>query len=149
MHLHPITHILLGAFCIIQGLATILLDLNRTHATHPQWLGHARFHVAGQTATVAALASLDDPLLWLSGPLDSERFNLAALLACAPIIGFFTALITRLLYGGTLSDPGGIPPVRFSLHDRQVRVDMNLVAEVAGIIFLLVIAWSHHFAIMR
>ena len=149
MRLHSITHILLGIFCIIQGLATVLLDLNRTHATHPQWLGHARFHVVWQTATVATLAIFEAVLLWLPGQLESERFYLAALLACAPMIGFFTALVTRRLYRGTLSDPGGIPPVRIKLRGRRLQVDMNLVAEVAGITCLTIIVWLHHLAVAQ
>ena len=149
MHLHPTTHILLGAFCIIQGLATILLDLNRTHATHPRWLGHARFHVVWQTATVAALAILEVALLLLPRQLESERFDLAAILACTPMLGFFAALITRRIYGGTLYDPGGIPPVLINIRQHQIQVDMNLVAEIAGILCLSLIVCLHQFAIAR
>src|SRR3569623_1318058 len=98
---HSVARALLGMFCIIQGLATILLDLNRTHATHPRWLGHARFHVVWQTATVAALAILEVALLLLPRQLESERFNLVAILACTPKLGFFAALITRRIYGRT------------------------------------------------
>lgn len=134
MDFHWLARMLLGTFCIIQALATIILDLNRTHAAHPQWLGHARFHVVWQTATVASLAILEVMLLSFRGPLEGERFYLVALLACAPMIGFFAALVTRRLYGGTLSDPGGIPPVRLKLGARQIELDMNLVAEVGGIL---------------
>src|SRR3954465_47010 len=102
--------LLLALFCAVQGLATIVLDLNRTHAAHPQWLGHARFHVVWQTATVAILTIPEGVILSFRGPLESERFYLVALLACVPMIGFFAALVTRYLYGGTLSDPNGISP---------------------------------------
>ena len=122
------------------------MDLNRTHAAHPQWLGHARFHVVWQTGTVAALAILELAILGVRGPLDSERFYLAALLACLPMIGFFAALLTRRLYGGTLSDPGGILPARFTLRGREILLDMNLVAEVAGIIALATIVGLYRFA---
>jgi len=146
MDLQSTARFLLAIFCGVQGLATIILDLNRTHAAHPQWLGHARFHVVWQTATVATLAALEVGLLAFPGPLMSERFYLVALLAYAPMIGFFAALVTRHLYGGTLSDPGGIPPVRFKLGGREMKVDMNLVAEIAGIITVAVIAALFHFA---
>lgn len=134
MNLQSTARILLGTFCLIQGLATVVLDLNRTHAAHPHWLGHARFHVVWQTVTAAVLAVIEACLLWYPGPLVSERFYLAAILACAPMAGFFGALASRRIYGGTLSDPGGIPPLRFKLGDREMRVDMNLVAEIAGVI---------------
>ena len=146
MDLNLTARILLAAFCAIQGIATIVLDLNRTHAAHPQWLGHARFHVVWQTATAAALAVLEVCLLCLRGPLESERFYLAAILACAPIAGFFAALLSRRIYGGTLSDPGGIPPVRLKLRGRELHVDMNLVAEVAGVITVAVLVAIYRFA---
>jgi hypothetical protein len=123
-------------FCAVQGGATLVLDLNRTHASHPKWLGHARFHVVWQTATVATLAIFEVALLSVRGPFESERFYVVALLASMPMIGFFAALFTRRIYGGTLSDPGGIPPARFNVRGRQMCVDLNLAAEVAGIFTL-------------
>ena len=146
MDLHSVARALLGMFCIIQGLATILLDLNRTHAAHPRWLGHARFHVVWQTGTVAALAILEAVLLWYPAPFEPERFYLVALLACMPMFGFFAALAARRLYGGTLSDPGGIPPLRFVLRGRHIELDMNFVAEVAGIITVVILVWIYRIA---
>src|SRR5436305_389693 len=115
-------------------MATAVLDLNRTHATHPDWLGHARFHVVWQTATVAALSIFEIVLVLVPGPQMEQRFYLAALLACVPMLGFFTALLTRRLYKGTLSDPGGIPPWTVQVRGRQLRIDLNLVAEIAGLL---------------
>jgi hypothetical protein len=134
MNLQSTARILLGIFCLIQGLATVILDLNRTHAAHPQWLGHARFHVVWQTVTAMVLAIVEVWLVWSRGPLISERFYVTAILASAPMAGFFGALVSRHVYGGTLSDPGGIPPVHIKLRGREMQVDMNLVAEIAGVI---------------
>jgi len=144
MNLQPTARLLLALFCVVQGLATVILDLNRTHAAHPRWLGHARFHVVWQTVTIAVLAIVEAGLLWYPGPFASERFYLVALLACAPMIGFFAALITRHVYGGTLSDPGGIPPVRLKLGAREMKIDMNLVAEIAGVITVFAIVALYH-----
>lgn len=136
---------LLAVFCILQGLATIALDLNRTHAAHPQWLGHARFHVVWQTGTVVALAAVECGLLLSHGPGEDQRFYLAALLAALPMFGFFAALSTRSIYSGTLSDPGGIPSLRLTLSGRQFRIDMNLVAEIAGVITVLALVALYRF----
>lgn len=149
MNLQSTARILLGIFCLIQGLATVILDLNRTHAAHPQWLGHARFHVVWQTTTVAVLAIVEVCLVWYPGPFVSERFYLTAILACAPMAGFFGALVSRHLYGGTLSDPGGIPPLRFKLCDREMQVDMNLVAEVAGVFTVTILVGLYLFSRAR
>ena len=32
---------LLAILCCLQGLTTLAIDLNRTHATNPEWPGHA------------------------------------------------------------------------------------------------------------
>jgi hypothetical protein len=145
MESQSIARTLLAIFCAIQGAATIALDLNRTHAAHPNWLGHARFHVVWQTGTVTALAIVECALLWFQGPFETERFYFAALLATLPMLGFFAALFTRRMYGGTLSDPGGIPPPRLTLCGRQLHIDMNLVAEIAGVITLLAIVSLYRF----
>lgn len=145
MDSHTTARTLLAVFCAIQGAATIALDLNRTHATHPEWLGHARFHVVWQTGTVTALAVLECTLLWLRGPLEAERFYLAAVLALLPMLGFFAALFACRVYGGTLSDPGGIPLLRLTVKGRMLRIDMNLVAEITGMVAVLTILALYRF----
>lgn len=149
MNLQSLSRVVLMIFCALQGGATIVLDLNRTHAAHPRWLGHARFHVVWQTATVAMLAIFEVAVLSLHGPLESERFYLAAILASLPMFGFFAALFTRRIYGGTLSDPGGIPAARLTVRGRKMCVDLNLVAEVAGIFTLACTVWLFHWAASR
>jgi hypothetical protein len=65
------------------------------------------------------------------------------------MLGFFAALITRHIYGGTLSDPGGIPPLRLKLGGRDMQIDMNLVAEIAGVITVAGIVGLYRFATGR
>jgi hypothetical protein len=130
---------LLGFFCASQGVATLALDLNRTHAANPLWLHHARFHVVWQASTTAALAGVELALLFAFGPVTSERFYLVLSLAGLPVFGFFAALVTRHIYGGTLSDPNGIRPLMIRSGERVYRVDLNLVAEVAAIFMLMVV----------
>lgn len=137
---HPaLARDLLTVFCALQGTATVLLDLNRTHATHPQWLGHARFHVVWQTVTVALLSLFAIGLINARGPLGSERFYLAAGLASLPVFGFFAALLTCRIYRGTLSDPGGIPPFILTVNGRRRRIDLNLATEIAGFAALILL----------
>ena len=86
---------LLAALCLLQGLATVAIDLNHTHATNPDWTGHARFHLVWQTAAFAWLALLEVPLILVGGPLQDQRFYLASVLAGVPMLGFFTAFFAR------------------------------------------------------
>jgi hypothetical protein len=132
---------LLAAFCAMQGAGTIALDLNRTHAANPLWLHHARFHVVWQAATTAALAVVELTLLFAFGPLTAHRFYLALVLAALPASGFFAALVTRGIYGGALSDPNGIPPLTIRRGKKTLRVDLNLVVEIAAVILLAGVLW--------
>jgi len=135
--------VLLSALCGIQGLATLAIDLNRTHATHPQWPGHARFHVVWQTMSVALLSVLELCLIWWHGPFREQRFYLAAALASVPCFGFLLAFLARRLYNGTLSDAGGTPPARIAIAGRSLSVDLNLAAVAAALLLLVVILEIH------
>ena len=131
--------LLLALFCAVQGASTALIDLNRTHATHPGWMGHARFHLVWQTSTIVALSLFEIALLLTPGPFLEKRFYVSAILAAVPMLGFFAALAFRKLYGGTLSDPLGMPQWVMRLRGVHLRIDLNLAAEIAAILSLAVI----------
>jgi hypothetical protein len=130
---------MLAALSVLQGLATVAIDLNRTHATHPGWPGHARFHVVWQTATTALLAVAAAALVLCSGPFAAERFYLTAMLTAIPMAGFFAALAARGLYKGTLSDVNGMPTLKIRLGSSIYQIDLNLVAEIGGVVALTAI----------
>ncbi|HUY82788.1 MAG TPA: hypothetical protein VMU92_13765 [Acidobacteriaceae bacterium] len=127
-----ITAIVLGL-----GITPLFIDLNRTHATHPLWPGHARFHVVWQTVTTALECVVEVALLWWPGPYAVQRFYLAAVLAALPLLGFLAAMATRRWYGGTLRDPEGVKPVRIRRGGRVITVDMNAVLVVTAAVILL------------
>lgn len=136
---------LLVAFCCLQALATAALDLNRTHATNPQWTGHARFHLVQQTASIALLAVLEVFLILTGGPLQRQRFYLAATLAAIPLLGFCAAWVGRHMYGGTLSDPNGIPPLILKIRGSHLQIDLNTVIVPGGLLALaaVIALYSH------
>jgi hypothetical protein len=140
---HDLARDSLAAFCVVQGAATIALDLNRTHASHPQWPGHARFHVVWQTATIAALSIFEVIVLFFRGASHPQRFFFVLVLAAAPVFGFFAAFLTRSIYGGTLSDPGGIPPLNVRIGTRTLRIDLNLATEVIAVAFLTALYFTY------
>lgn len=142
---HGIERLLLSALAGVQGLASLFIDLNRTHAANPSWVGHARFHVVWQVFTSALLALVTLALLWWTGPYPDERFYLAALLTSFPMLGFIFALVTRSLYGGTLHDPIGIPPAKLRIGGRLREFDMNAVIVFVALAILIAVALSFRF----
>jgi hypothetical protein len=75
-----VAKISLSLLCAVQGLATLVIDFNRTHATNPTWTGHARFHVVWQSFSVAFLSVLELALIWSRGPYQKDAFYLAMFL---------------------------------------------------------------------
>lgn len=126
----------LSSLCMVQGVATIAIDCNRRHATNPLWPRHARFHVVWQTLTVALLSVMEVVLIW-SGR--SDAFYLASLLAALSPIAFLAAFSVRRMFGGTLSDPNGIPSARVRVLGVMRSFDMNLVAVLVALFALVVI----------
>ena len=134
-----IARISLAILCGLQGTATAVIDLGRTHATHPAWPGHARFHVVWQTANSLLLSIFAIVLISMNDPLATYRFDIAAVLAGAPMLGFFITYFTRKVYCATLSDPQGMPPWIVRGPGLQFRIDLNLVAEIVGLASLAAI----------
>ena len=136
---------LLALLCGAQGLATLAIDLNHTHATNPQWPRHARFHLVWQTISYALLSLLEVALVLTPGPLREQRFYLAAILASIPMLGFLAAFFWRRMYGGALANPNGIAPARIAVLGSELQIDLNLAAEVAALLLLLAIValFSH------
>ncbi len=122
---------------VVQAIATVAIDFNRTHATNPLWPGHARFHLVWQSSTVVLLSMAGLVLIWYQSPYEAQRFYLAALLAALSPLGFLTAFISRRLFAGTLSDPNGIRPVRLWLLGSLRTIDVNLAAVTGALLSLL------------
>jgi len=132
-----LARIALSVLCVVQAATTAAIDLNRTHATHPAWPGHARFHVVWQTIGVMLYSVVELGLIWFAG---ASAFYLACGLAAVSPVAFLVALAGRRTFGGTLSDAGGVPPAKVMFRGRQVLVDMNVVAVVVALVVLVVIA---------
>ena len=48
-------------------------------------------------------------------------------------LGFVIAFVSRRMFGGALSDPNGIPPLRLTLFGVVLCVDLNFAAVVAAL----------------
>lgn len=124
------------------GVAPVLVELNRTHATNPRWPGHARFHVVWQVISHVFYACLALALLWWPGRYPSPRFHVAALVVAASLAGFLVALLSRKLYGGTLHDENGIRPVRLRVGNRVAEVELNAALVIVGSLVLALAVYA-------
>jgi hypothetical protein len=130
---------MLAIICGAQGFGALAVDLNRTHATNPQWPRHARFHLVWQAISYALLSLLETALILAPGPFREQRFYLAAILASIPMLSCLAAFAWRKSYGGTLSDPNGIQPLRVMVFGSQFHIDLNLAVEIVALLMLLAI----------
>lgn len=130
--------ILLSVATLGYGLVTIKADFNSTHATNPLWTPHARFHVVWQILSYIGVAVIAIGLIWIRGPLETERLYLAGALGAAMYVGFFGALFSRPVYGGLLYDENGYPPFQPPLLPAGWRWDVNVTAFTLMSVFLIV-----------
>ncbi|WP_263351547.1 hypothetical protein [Acidicapsa acidisoli] len=128
-----IARALLALLSGVQGLATLGVDLNRTHATNPSWTRHARFHLVWQASSCAFLSGLGIVIVLLPGPYMTSCFYIAAAMAAIPMVSCLSAFLTRRLYGGALFDPNGIPPVTVRIFARARQIDINLATEIVAL----------------
>jgi hypothetical protein len=73
------------------------------------------------------------------GAIEAQRFYIALCLASVPSFGFLLALFSNRLYGGSLSDPTGIPRARIPILGKTHSVDLNVVTILAALGSLAVI----------
>ncbi|HEY1985861.1 MAG TPA: hypothetical protein VGG85_10645 [Terracidiphilus sp.] len=132
-----LARIIVTAIAAGQGIMPVFIDLNRTHATNPLWTGHARFHLVQQVMTLLLASAVEVGLLWWTGSLPDERFYLAALLTATSLAGFLLAALARPLYGGTLRDPNGMPPLRIRTRRGVRELDVNVpIVSIAAVMLL-------------
>ena len=123
-----IARILLSLTALGYGLATIKADFNKTHATNPAWTAHARFHVVWQILSYSGVGIIALGLIWLNGPLATERLYLAAGLGVAIYGAFFVTVFVRSVFSGSLYDENGYLPFHPPIGPSQWRWDVNVTA---------------------
>ena len=141
LHSQHCARVALALFAFVQGVATVAIDFNHTHASNPTWTGHARFHLVWQDLNLFLLALIEVGLAMLNGPYAEARFYLALGLASIPSAGFLLAQVAEPLYGGRLWDESGIHPLMLRIGGRQVEIDGNAAAVYTALAVLSCILW--------
>ena len=130
--------ILLSILTLGYSAATVLADLNRTHATNPLWTGHARFHLVWQVLSYNLIGLLVLILLWAPGPYETPRVWLAAIVAACIYAAFFAALFGMRLYDGANYDENAYPPFKLRLPGGNRLLDMNTSVFTVQFALLLI-----------
>ena len=116
-------------------------DFNETHATNPSWTGHARWHVVWQVSSYDYIAIISLVLIWTAGT-DVGTLWIPALLACSAYGGFWTAFVTKGMYGGILKDKvNGVPEFHYNIFGWKFAIDANVSLFTPISIATLVALW--------
>ena len=134
--LNLVARVLLTLVTLGYGLATVLADFNKTHATNPQWTPHARFHVVWQICSYVGFGLLALALIWTPGRYASERLYLVAVMAAIVYAAFFVALFAMPIYGGAAYDSNGYQPFAAPVPLIAKRWDVNITVFCVQLVLL-------------
>lgn len=129
--LHLTGKILLTLASAMYSFVPPFVDLNRTHATNPLWISHARFHVVWQVMIMLGIGMLSIYMLWFSSIDQRFTVNFSFILGLIVLGSFMINVGVRKLYAGTLADPNGVPPI-------FKKVDTNLFFFTLALVILFI-----------
>ena len=127
-----IGRILMTAATLIYGIIPPFVDLTETHVFHPDWTPHSRMHMVWLLGTNSSLAVIALFFLWLYKEDRAFGIRLAGVLGLCVYGGFMLSAATASLYGGSLSDKGGVPPI--------MGMDANIFGFSLGLL-VLILGW--------
>lgn len=132
MKVKVVGQILMTLATLTYGVIPPFVDLSETHVFHPEWTSHSRMHMVWLLGTNSAVAFLALYFLWFHKANRTFGIRLAGILGLCVYAGFWLSASTASLYGGALSDKGGVPPL--------MGMDANVV--VFGFAaFVLMVGW--------
>ena len=128
-----IAKVILSTLCLGLALIAPLIDFNESHATNPLWTGHARFHLVWQVNALVASGVLVLVLLWMIP--SAMNLLISIIILYVWLLSFMFALIFMPIYDGKLNDVNGVPPIEISFFKKQIKIDRNVQAISASLIF--------------
>lgn len=104
----------------LEFFGPIVRDTNSTHLLNPEWVGHARVHLAWCLALWAILGAFSLYLIWGRKPLNFNQLYLAWGIQTMNVLAFWIAVALVPAYDGLITDP--------KTHILIFGVDENVVA---------------------
>ena len=101
--------LLLTAGTVMYSLVPLVVDLTETHVFHPDWPGHARFHMVWLLGMLLGIGLASLHFIWRRSDEGAISIRLGGVLGLISLGAFFVSAATAGLYGGTLNDAGGVP----------------------------------------
>jgi len=132
----PLSVRVLLTLTALEFFGPILRDSNSSHLLHPDWVGHARFHLAWMLAFMGLSGLVNLYLIWVARPATSRNLWLALALQCCCVGGFWISVAAEGAYGGQLRVPGE--------HSAILGVPENVfffAAMTVGLIVAAVLLW--------
>ena len=132
--------LILMTIAILQfTIIPLFADLNHSHATNPEWPGHARQHLVTQVLTTSSLGLIALYFLW-SGKVERDLgICIAMMCSVAALVPFFVSALAGPLFGGeVMPQRMGLGRVRFARVEGNVaNFGLSFVLLVAGRLMLV------------
>lgn len=121
-----LSQIILTGVALMYAVVPPIIDFNPTHALHPEWPEHARFHMVWMVITNSILGLLAVYLIWFQSRQGGQM--IAGAISAIILGSFFLSTLAMPLYDGALADEGGVAA-------GPAGLDSNLV--LFGVLFLI------------
>ncbi len=124
-----IAKLLVTIATLIYAVAPLFADLNSTHVFYPEWTAHSKLHMVWLLGTNSSIAVLSLWLIW-----NRSQVLLAGVLGFCVVGGFWIAASTQGLYGGALTDTGGIDVTILGLEGNAIAFGFVVVLLSLGLL---------------
>ncbi|MEM8917463.1 MAG: hypothetical protein AAGE37_01280 [Pseudomonadota bacterium] len=127
-----IIQVLLTLAALAYTVAPPFVDFGATHALHPDWTGHARFHMVWLVITNSLMGFLALYQIWWRA--EQGGLILGGLISLFVLGGFMLAGLFMPLYDGALTDAGGVEAgpagIDANLFLFSIALTLNVIAMV-------------------
>ncbi|MEM9225241.1 MAG: DUF6640 family protein [Pseudomonadota bacterium] len=128
---------LLTLTALIYAVLPPIVDFNASHAVHPDWTGHARFHMVWLVGANSFVGLFAIYQIWMRA--DRGGPVIAGILSAIVLGSFFLAALTMPLYDGALVDPGGVEVAPGGIDANLFLFSIGFAINAVG---LFLAAWS-------